>query len=97
MATQRYGIVSGDESEIHDEPHIEGRRVTVRVVQSRVEERGDAPERVADELDIDIASVYEALAYYHSNPEEMRAVERRHEQAVEAARRESSLSPPDGE
>ncbi|WP_436931015.1 DUF433 domain-containing protein [Halosimplex halobium] len=97
MATQRHGIVPGDESSIHDEPHVEGRRVTVRVVQARVEERGDDPECVADQLDLDIASVYEALAYYHNNPEEMRAVERRHEEAVAAAKRRSDLSPPDGE
>jgi uncharacterized protein (DUF433 family) len=71
--------------------------VTVRVVQARVEERGDDPERVADQLDLDIASVYEALAYYHNNPAEMRAVKRRHEEAVAAAKRRSDLSPPVGE
>jgi len=96
MATQRYGIVPGDESEIHDEPHVEGRRVTVRVIQTRVEERGDDPERVADQLDLDVASVYAALAYYHSNLEEMRAVKRRHEETVEAAKRRSDVTPHDG-
>ncbi|MFB6140929.1 MAG: DUF433 domain-containing protein [Halosimplex sp.] len=97
MATQRYGIVSGDESGTHDEPHVEGRRVTVRIVQARVEERGDDPERVADQLDLDLGSVYEALAYYHNNPEEMATVERRHAEAAEAVKRGSDISPPDGE
>jgi uncharacterized protein (DUF433 family) len=97
MATQRYGIVPGDESESHDEPHVEGRRVTVRVIQARVEERGDDAERVADQLDLEVASVYEALAYYHSNPEEMEAVKRRHEETVTAAKRQSDVTPPDEE
>ena len=29
-----YSIVPGEESEIHDEPHIEGSRITVRYVYS---------------------------------------------------------------
>ena len=29
-----HGIVSGDESAIHDEPHIDGSRITVRHVRS---------------------------------------------------------------
>lgn len=39
MATQQYRIVSGEDSEIHNEPHIEGSRITVRDVYVRVEER----------------------------------------------------------
>ena len=71
MATQQYRIVSADDSDIHGEPHIEGSRVTVRDVYARVEQRGLAPERVAERYDLDIANIYEALAYYHSNPAEM--------------------------
>jgi len=95
MATQEYRIVSGEDSEIHDEPHIEGSRVTVRDVYVRVERRGTEPERVAERYNLDIADVYEALAYYHSNPEEMQQVEERHERAREEAKRRSSLTPPD--
>jgi uncharacterized protein (DUF433 family) len=95
MATQEYRIVSGEESEIHNEPHIEGSRISVRDVYVRVEKRGLNPARVAERYDLDIADVYEALAYYHSNPEEMRQVETRHEQAVAEAKRRSSLTPPD--
>jgi uncharacterized protein (DUF433 family) len=94
MATQEYRIVSGDESEIHNEPHIEGSRVTVRDVSVRVERRGLSPERVAERYNLDIADVYEALAYYHNNPEEMQLVEERHERAGEEAKQRSSLSPP---
>jgi uncharacterized protein (DUF433 family) len=95
MATQQYRIVPAEESEIHGEPHIEGSRVTVRDVHVRVEERGLAPERVAERYNLDIGDIYEALAYYHTNPEEMRRVEKRHERAAAEARERSSLSPPE--
>jgi len=75
MAVTKHRIVSGEESDIHDEPHIEGSRVTVLHVHERVEGRGLRPETVADRLNLDIADVYEALAYYHRNLAEMRAVE----------------------
>jgi uncharacterized protein (DUF433 family) len=93
MATQQYRIVSAKDSKIHDEPHIEGSRVTVRDVHARVERRGLAPERVAERYNLDIADVYEALAYYHNNPEEMRRVEERHDRAVIEAKDRSSLTP----
>lgn len=95
MAAQQYRIVSAETSEVHDEPHIEGSRITVRDVHVRVERRGLSPERVAERYDLDIASVYEALAYYHSNPEEMQRVEDRHERAAEEAKQRSTLAPPD--
>lgn len=95
MATQEYRIVSGNDSEIHDEPHIQGSRVTVRDVTVRVEQRGLSPERVAERYNLDIADIYEALAYYHNNPEEMQEVESRHERAGREAKRRSSLTPPD--
>lgn len=93
MSTQVRTVVSGDESDIHDEPHIEGRRVTVRHIHARVEERGLRPETVADRLNLPLSAVYHALAYYHDHPEEMNAADRRHEEAIEIARQESKLSP----
>jgi uncharacterized protein (DUF433 family) len=69
--------------ELHDEPHLEGRRITVQFVKTQVEDRGLEPRTVADRHDIDMADVYRALTYYHDHPEEMRAVERRREAAVE--------------
>lgn len=77
MSQQRTGIVR----EVHDEPHIEGRRITVQWVHKRVEERGLSPRTVADRHDLDVADVYRALTYYHDHPAEMRAVERQREQA----------------
>jgi uncharacterized protein (DUF433 family) len=70
--------------ELHDEPHLEGRRITVQFIKAQVEERGLEPRTVADRHDIDVADVYRALTYYHDHPEEMRAVERQREEAVEA-------------
>lgn len=95
MSTQTYRIVSADDSDIHDEPHIAGSRITVRDIHGRVEKRGLEPSRVAERFDIDLAKVYEALAYYHSNPEEMRRVEARHERAVERAAERTTITPHD--
>jgi len=94
MATQEYRIVTGEDSDLHEEPHIEGSRLTIRLVHERVEKRGLSPERVADRHGLDIADVYEALAYYHTSPEAMRRVEARHERAVANAEDRSSLTPP---
>ena len=69
--------------ELHDEPHFEGRRITVQFVKTQVEDRGLEPRTVADRHDIDVADVYRALTYYHDHSEEMRAVERKREEAVE--------------
>jgi uncharacterized protein (DUF433 family) len=91
MAQQSARIVR----EVHDEPHIEGERVSVRHIYARVHDRGLWPETVAERLDLDIADVYRALAYYHEHPEEMAAVERQREAVFEQAREEAAISPDD--
>jgi len=83
MAVTKSRIRTGDESDIHDEPHIEGSRVTVQHIHERVEGRGLRPETVAERLNLSLADVYEALAYYHRNPEAMREIEE-HRRAVAA-------------
>jgi len=95
MAIQQYRVVSASESETHKEPHLPGSRITVRDIGQRVEGRGDSPVRVTERFDIDLAAVYAALAYYHGNPEEMRQVEKRYERAVDIAKEQLTLSPPD--
>jgi len=80
--------------ELMSEPHIRDRRVSVRQVYSLVEERGEDPEAVADQYDLDVADVYHALAYYHDHPLEMRTVEQEREDAMEDFRR--SISRPEG-
>lgn len=69
--------------DLHDETHLEGRRITVRFLREQMEERGLEPRTVADRHDLDVADVYRALTYYHDNPEEMRAIERERRSAVE--------------
>jgi len=71
--------------EVHDEPHIEGHRVTVRRIQGLVEEVGQSPVEVAEELELELADVYAALHYYHTHTEEMAEAERRHQKRVETA------------
>lgn len=83
MAVTKPRIISGDDSEIHDEPHIQGSRVTVQHIHERVEGRGLRPETVADRLNLDIADVYEALAYYHRHPEEMWEIEAHRQDVAE--------------
>lgn len=96
MSTTRVtGIVIGEDSDIHDEPHIEGSRITVRYIAHQVEDRGLEPKPLAERHDLDLADVYAALTYYHANSEEMERVEaRRSELATEAASR-TTLIPPD--
>nr|WP_232833724.1 DUF433 domain-containing protein [Saliphagus sp. LR7] len=67
---------------LHDEPHLEGRRLTVRFIKEQVEDRGLDPRTVADRHDLDVADVYRALTYYHDNPAELRTVERNREAAI---------------
>ena len=66
------------------EPHVAGRRVSVRQVHALVEERGVDPETVADRYDLDVADVYHALTYYHDHPREMRDVGAEREAAMES-------------
>ncbi len=70
--------------EVHDEPHIEGRRLIVQFIKSQVEDRGLAPRTVAGRHDLDIATVYNALTYYHEHPSEMREIERKRHEATES-------------
>ena len=80
--------------DILSEPHIRGRRISVRQVYALVEEAGGDPETVADRFDLDIADVYHALAYYHDHPREMRSVEDEREEALKAF--QESIDRPEG-
>jgi len=81
--------------EVHDEPHTEGSRITVRDVYERVHGRGLRPETVAERYSLDIVDVYHALAYYHEHTEKMREVERRREEAITSAGEKTTITPPD--
>lgn len=73
-------------TEVHDEPHLEGRRVTVRRIQGLVEGAGKSAQEVADQFNLDVADVYAALQYYHTHPAEMVATERAVQERETAAR-----------
>jgi len=91
MSEQMNTVVSGDKSGIHDEPHIRGRRITVRHIHALVEERGLDAQTVADRFDLTASEVYHALAYYHDHPEEMRGVEERRRELQDAAEDDPSI------
>lgn len=80
--------------DLMSEPHISGRRISVRQVYTLVEDRGEAPEAVADRYDLDVADIYYALAYYHDHPREMCEVETERDEAIETFR--TAIDRPEG-
>jgi len=84
--------ITRDDDVLGGEPRIEGTRVGVRHVAARVIDTGQSPAYVADQLDLSLASVYEALSYYYDHIEEMREAERENEDAFDRIR-ETSLQP----
>jgi len=84
--------ITSDGDVLGGEPRIEGTRIGVRHVAGKVVDCGQSAAYVADQFDIPLAAVYEALAYYYDNVEEMREYERENGAAFESMR-ESSLKP----
>lgn len=84
--------ITRDEDVLGGEPLIEGTRVGVRHVVARVIESGQSPAYVADQLDVSLSEVYEALSYYYAHIEEIRELQRENEEAFERVR-ESALKP----
>lgn len=82
-----------DDDVLHGLPRIEGTRISVLYVYDMVVDGETDPARVADALNLSLADVYEAIAYYYHSAEEMRS--HRHDQ--EEARdelRERTVTPP---
>lgn len=84
--------ITHNEDILGGEPRIDGTRIGVRHVAMRVIDGGQSPAHVADQLDISLSEVYEALSYYYAHIEEMREFERENEDTFERIR-ESSLKP----
>ena len=82
------------EHDLMAEPHVRGRRISVRQVYALIEGRDEDPEAVADRYDLDVADVYHALAYYHDHPREMREAERERRDAIANFR--ESIDRPEG-
>jgi uncharacterized protein (DUF433 family) len=95
MAVQVPNIVAGSDSELHDEPHVAGSRITVWLLHQRVEREGLDPATVADRYDIALEDVYAALTYYHRNPREMEQVAAARDDALSAAPSAATLLPDD--
>lgn len=55
-----------------DQPHIDGTDVTVIDVYQAYAGQGMEPAEVADELNLDLARVHEAIAFYYDHAEVMR-------------------------
>ena len=64
-------------------PCIEGTRVEVRAVYYAVEDANRDPHDVAEDFDISIDEVYEALAYAHRNTDEIREIEEKEQEFIE--------------
>lgn len=74
------------------EPRIKGTRIGVRHVASRVIDGSQSPAYVADQLDLSLSDVYDALSYYYSHVEELREFRAENDTAFERVR-EESLNP----
>lgn len=84
--------ITHDENVLGGEPRIEGTRIGVRHVAARVIEGGNSPAVVADQFDVTLAAIYEALSYCYEHVEEMREYEQANEAAFEEVRK-TSLKP----
>ena len=84
--------ITRDGDVLGGEPRIDGTRIGVRHVAARVINGGQTPVAVADQFDLSLSAVYEALSYYYDHVEEMREYERENEEAFEKTRK-TSLKP----
>lgn len=82
--------------ELLDEPHVEGRRVSVLQLRDAVEEVGRSPVDAAEGYALDVAAVYRPLAYYHEHPEQMAAVRERRDRELDELQGEIAAERPEG-
>ena len=68
---------------------LDGRRIAVLDIAERVLDHDQPPEHVVDQLDVTLAEVYAALAYYYENIDEMNAARNRRRERDERLQRES--------
>jgi uncharacterized protein (DUF433 family) len=82
-----------DDDVLHGLPRIEGTRISVLHVYDMVVDGETDPAGVADALDLSLADVYEAMAYYYTNPEAMRS-HRRDQADARDELRDRTVTPP---
>jgi uncharacterized protein (DUF433 family) len=85
--------ITSDEDVLHGLPRIDGTRISVLHVYDMIVDGETDPAGVADALDLALGEVYEALAYYYNNPEEMRSYRAEQDAAREALRERAIESP----
>nr|WP_227357555.1 DUF433 domain-containing protein [Haladaptatus salinisoli] len=72
-----------DDDVLSGEPRIEGTRIGVRHIVARVIDTSQSPAYIADQLDLALTEVYEALSYYYSHIDEIRALRRENNTAFD--------------
>ncbi len=80
------------EDTLGGEPRLDGRRISVMQIAEMYIDGGMSPETVADQLEVGLDEVHEALAYYYKHPEEMDEIRERHRK-LEDELRERSETP----
>lgn len=76
------------------EPCVGGTRVGVLDIYELVIGGGYSPADIADQLELSLAEVYAALAYYHEHPVEMRELKQERD-ATKSQLADEALSPPE--
>jgi len=90
--------ITTDGEVLHGLPRVEGTRISVLHVYDTVVDGDTDPAGAVDALDLSLGEVYEALAYYYNNPEEMRTHRATLDEVREELRRRAVKPPvePDG-
>lgn len=83
MATERTREIVQTPDVVGGKPRIAGRRISVPFVHARVKEADIPPEQVAEQHDLSLAQVYDALAYYYANLDEMESLRQEREETIE--------------
>jgi len=87
------GIVATDDV-LGGEPRLADRRIAVRQIVELVIEGRNSPAAVADQLDVPVADIHLALAYYYRYPEEIADAREQHRDGATTAK-EQALDPPE--
>lgn len=69
---------------------LEGRRISAFQVGEMTVSADHPPEYIADQLDISLAEVHTALAYYYEHPDEMAAIRERQRETTERLKARSN-------
>lgn len=80
--------------DIESTPHIRGRRITVRDIGALVYKRKLTPATIADRFDLPESAVYEALVFYHLNPEYFAQLEQSRQLSADE-RSDAAITPDD--